>query len=64
MIRNEFPPEYHFSGALEVGSGGRDRYLRAMPDIAANPIAVPKQRKPDWIRVKAPPAQALPRPRS
>jgi lipoic acid synthetase len=30
----------------------RQRYLRAMSE--ADPIAVPRQRKPDWIRVKAP----------
>ena len=37
-----------------VGIGGGDRYLLAMPDSAAISLVVPKQRKPDWIRVKAP----------
>jgi lipoic acid synthetase len=36
-----------------VASAGRSRYLRAMNEAAA-PIVTPKQRKPDWIRVKAP----------
>jgi lipoic acid synthetase len=35
-----------------VASRARARYLRAMSE--ADPIAVPRQRKPDWIRVKAP----------
>ena len=46
--------------AMPLGGGGKgwqvapeDRYLRAMSE--ADPIAsVPRQRKPDWIRVKAP----------
>jgi lipoyl synthase len=36
-----------------VASAGFNRYLRAMNEAAA-PILTPKQRKPDWIRVKAP----------
>ena len=36
-----------------MASAGRNRYLRAMNEAAA-PIVTPKQRKPDWIRVKAP----------
>jgi len=35
-----------------VASRATGRYLRAMSE--ADPIAVPRQRKPDWIRVKAP----------
>src|SRR4051794_12837429 len=35
-----------------VARAERNRYLRAMSE--ADPIAVPRQRKPDWIRVKAP----------
>ena len=33
----------------------KDRYLRAMSE--ADPARVPRQRKPDWIRVKAPVSQ-------
>jgi lipoic acid synthetase len=39
---------------VKVGTGTADRYLRSMSDPAALPILAPKQRKPDWIRVKAP----------
>ena len=39
---------------MKVGTGTADRYLRSMSDPAALPILAPKQRKPDWIRVKAP----------
>ena len=35
-----------------VAVGGGNRYLRAMSE--ADPARVPRQRKPDWIRVKAP----------
>jgi lipoic acid synthetase len=36
-----------------VASGASDRYLATMTEPAPT-IAIPKQRKPDWIRVKAP----------
>jgi lipoyl synthase len=38
-----------------VARAPKDRYLRAMSE--ADPARVPRQRKPDWIRVKAPVSQ-------